>query len=327
MGKNVEIVNYTESYIDTWDDFVLNKSCNGSILQTRRFLEYHPSGRFKDNSLMFFNGNTLVAVIPANITEDKKLCSHNGSTFGGIVLGDDFKNISYVEMIFDELESYLLNNQIAEVRFKMPGRIYTKKSVDLIDYYFFLYGYKSSCELGYYIDFEFYDHDITSNFTHSRRRGYKYSNKNDLSFAELTSVEDIEKFYFVLCDNYKKFDKIPVHSIEELMDLKFNRLKDCLKFYGVWHDNCLVAGSMVFCFEKKVFHTQYLAMLQDKAYLYASEYNYKNLIETALKEGFKKISFGTATLDGGRTLNKSLAQFKEGFGAQEYINQTYTKKL
>ena len=34
---------YNEQDEEIWDDFVMEKSVNGTFLQTRRFLNYHPS--------------------------------------------------------------------------------------------------------------------------------------------------------------------------------------------------------------------------------------------------------------------------------------------
>ena len=34
------IIEYDETYKDTWDSFVLNDSINGNFLQTRNFLNY-----------------------------------------------------------------------------------------------------------------------------------------------------------------------------------------------------------------------------------------------------------------------------------------------
>ena len=57
------LVQYSDEYEERWDRFVLDKSINGTILQTRRFLNYHPADRFDDNSLMFMKGTEIIGVI------------------------------------------------------------------------------------------------------------------------------------------------------------------------------------------------------------------------------------------------------------------------
>ena len=59
------ILPYTAEQQERWDHFVMEHSANGTFLQTRRFLNYHPAGRFRDDSRMIFHKQELVAVCPA----------------------------------------------------------------------------------------------------------------------------------------------------------------------------------------------------------------------------------------------------------------------
>lgn len=329
MG-NIVLMEYDKKYEEAWDRFVLKESINGTFLQTRNFLNYHPVERFEDNSLMFMKGNNIIAVIPANVIKDecsKKLISHTGSTFGGIVLGKSYKKVEEADAILNELDSYLEENRFSQVVLKMTSQLYAEADSELLDYFLFLHHFSASYEIGYAVDFLNYHHDIPSNFNSSRRRGYKNALKKELVFRQLVSDEEVAEFYMVLENNMKKFDKRPLHTLEELQEFKDSRLKQDISFYGVYFGNDIVAGSMAFHFGKQVFHTQYLATNQDMLFLNPSEYLYMKLIETAKKAGFKKISFGTSTLEHGKILNKPLAQFKEGFGTFEYTNKTYIKVL
>jgi hypothetical protein len=49
---------------DEWDNFV-ETSDNGTIFHKRRFLSYHPEGKFKDASLIFRKQNKLFSIFPA----------------------------------------------------------------------------------------------------------------------------------------------------------------------------------------------------------------------------------------------------------------------
>lgn len=324
----MEIVVYNARYEEAWDRFINKESLNGTFLQTRRFLNYHPEGRFEDHSLLFMIGTNIAAVIPANVVHTQEgniLYSHQGSTFGGIVLGKCRNRIDDIDMIFRTLEEYLEEQKFTKIILKMTGSIYSLQRAEGLEYFLFLNGYEQACEIGYYIDFSNYGEEIEKNFTASRRRDYKYSLNHGLVFTKLALDQQIEEFYRLLLDNYKKFDARPVHELRELLEFKNSRLSDIVEFYGVYNGNLLVAGSMVFCFGKKVFHTQYIASDQEMLSLYVNEFLYKNLIETARLNGFNSISFGTSTLENGRVLNRSLAQFKAGFGTSEYVNRTFQK--
>lgn len=330
MAKEIKIVEYDRSYEEKWDKFVLDGSANGTFLQTRNFLSYHPQERFEDCSQLFINGNTIIAVLPAHIERKNngmKFLSHGGSTFGGIVIGRDNCNISYVELILNSFEEYIKEKGFNEIILKQTSPLYQKDGSDLIDYFLYMNGYTCSQELGYYVDFGDYNKDIVSNFSSSRRRDYRYSLKNDLIFRQLKTEKEIQDFYNVLCDNYTKFHKIPVHTLEELLDLKYSRIPQNVDFYGVYLQDRLMAGSMVFLFSKTMMHTQYLAVKQGHADLYANEFLYANLIKTAQQNDYEKLSFGISTLEEGKILNRNLALYKEGFGTKEYINFRYKKRF
>lgn len=325
------IQKYSESFRTSWDRFVLKESCNGTFLQTRNFLDYHPTGKFQDFSLMFTKGNNIIAVMPANImieNNEKKVFSHLGSTFGGIVIGNRHKKISDIEEILDELLLFLETEKVESISLKMTSNLYSNQNMDILDYFLKNRGFDETLELGYFVDlFQIKTDEMEMSFNGSRRRSLRKALRNKLIFRRLESDEEIGDFYSVLCNNMKKFAIIPLHSLDELLDFKNNRLQDIVSFYGVYDQYELIAGSMVFRFgDKKVFHTQYLAADQEKLSLYPSEYLYYSLIKYAKEHEYKYLSFGTATLDHGKVLNKSLAQFKEGFGTDSYVNRTYHKK-
>lgn len=67
-------------------------------------MEYH-SDRFNDHSLMFFDDSQkLLAILPANHA-DGKLHSHQGLTFGGIIIKSSAKQ--EINAIFDAILNIL----------------------------------------------------------------------------------------------------------------------------------------------------------------------------------------------------------------------------
>ncbi len=323
---------YNDGYFDVWDNFVLAKSCNGTFQQTRKFLSYHPADRFQDNSLMFLKGQTIMAVMPAHVAEDngrKLLLSHEGSTFGGIVLGRDFKKIADIESILDELTAYAQENGFAGIDLKMTSNLYAREPVEVMDYFLQQYGFFDTKELGFYIRVRGRSSEqILESFSASRRRDLRKAWKNEMTFREIESGEEIGEFYGILEANMRKFSRRPVHTLEELLDFKRERLRDIVHFYGVFHEEKMIAGGMAFDFGAgEVFHVQYLASDQARLELFPNEFLYYSMITNALEKGYCNISFGTSTLDHGRVLNRSLALFKSGFGTDMYVNRTYHWRL
>lgn len=140
----LKVKEYQNSDKEKWDAFVMKHSINGTFLQTKNFLDYHKD-RFQDASIILYKGdNTIVAVIPAcTIVEgDRKIFSaHSGSTFGGIVIAENFYNIGHVEAIMDTLENYCKQQQYYEARLKCTSDIFSKQNNNLLYYFLFQRGY------------------------------------------------------------------------------------------------------------------------------------------------------------------------------------------
>lgn len=310
-----------------WDKFI-EESMNGTFLQTRRFIEYHPSDRFQDHSLLILKGNKIVGVILAcEIIENGKkiFFSHKGTTFGGIVISHQIYSATQISELMDIFEEYIKKEGFQQVYLKQTPTIFQKKNTDLLDYFLYQKGYLQYTELNYYMNLAKYQDDILMQFSSSKRRDYRYSLKNELEFKELTQISDIKDYYEVLQLNLKKLGLSAVHQFEDLIDLKFNRFMERIRFFGVYKEEKIIAGSMIFLFDNNSFHTQYLS--SDERYLeyYPMDFLIYNLIKCAVEIGNETFTFGVCTEDRGRYLNLGLSRFKEGFGTEYCLNKSYEK--
>ena len=91
METRIEIQQYIPALRPEWDCFIAN-SRNGTFLFFRNYMDYH-SDRFIDNSLLFRYKGKLIAVLPAN-REGDVLWSHQGLTYGGLVLSSKYMHYS-----------------------------------------------------------------------------------------------------------------------------------------------------------------------------------------------------------------------------------------
>ncbi len=325
------VVEFTEEKSDIWDKFVIENSINGTFLQTRNFLNYHPKERFVDNSLLIYKGtDTLVAVIPAcieKILEGNVFYSHKGSTFGGIIIGSKFNKINDIIGILDSFQEYVNNKRFVKVILKNLSRLFSRDNIELLEYVLFNKGYKSYDELSLYIDYKKYKNDIILNFNSKTRNIHRKAEKNNFIFKELKYEDEIKEFYLVLEDNLKKFNIKPIHTLNELIDFRFKRLKDIVTFYGLYYEDKMVAGTMLFKFNEDIIHTQYLAAIQEYLYLNPMNYLYYSIIKEARELGYNYLSWGISTENCGKILNNNLANFKESFGSSYSINRTYYKAL
>lgn len=322
------IIIYEEKYEKEWDDLVLNDSINGNFLQTRNFLNYHEKDKFVDHSLMFYKEDKLVAVLPANEVENGQiLISHQGSTYGGLIVRKLFASTVNYNWIFEEMIEYFKKKKYHKVHIYTPNWLYRNdnKRNELLDYYYQIKGFQSCAEIGFYIDMSNLEEGYEKCFDKLRRRKLSKAYKENLIFKELKTDEELGLFYEVLVDNMLKFKTNPIHTYEELLEFWHYRLKDITFFYGVFLGEVLIAGSMVWNFcNKKVFHTQYLASRQNYLVYSPNEFLYTKLIEEARKQNYKYLSYGTASLEHGKIYNEGLGRYKEGYNTDTYMNKSYT---
>ena len=320
---------YCDDLKDEWDRFVMNGSVNGTFLNTRRFLEYHPVGRFDDASVLVRNSKEkVIAVVPAASVVDggrRVFSSHPGSTFGGLIVGKKEYDAEHVLGLVRSLEEWLIGEGFERAVMKQTAQIFCSASCDLLDCCYFIEGWNDWRELSTAIRLADLPDDAVSGFARVRRRGYKNGAENDLAFARLTEDAEIAEFHAILTDNLRKHGATPIHTVDDLLDFKNNRLCDEVEFYGVSHDGELVSAAMMFNFGDKVIHTQNLSTLQDRLELHSGDFLYGNLIPLFKKRGFDWYSFGISTEEHGKILNEGLVKFKEGFGSSYVANRTYWK--
>lgn len=321
---------YDPSMEEKWDDFVLNKSMNGTFLQTRKFIQYHPEGRFQDRSLCVLQGTELRATVLACEVQDegkRTFFAHKGTTFGGITVCDKLYSASAVNELMEAIHSFLQEEGFEKIYLKMVPDAYQKENTNLLDYFLYKNGYTCYNELNYYMHLDRYKDDVIAQFSSSKRRDYRYSLKNPLEFKLLETREEIAQFYEVLKLNLAKLNLNAVHSLEDLYDLKFNRFDEQIRFYGVYLEDKMIAGSMIFIFDGRIFHTQYLSSDEQYLKLFPMDFLITNLIQTAVDMNMELFSFGICTEDQGRYLNLGLSRFKEGFGTEFCINRSYEKEF
>lgn len=323
---------YDEGLEQKWDNFIEEKSINGTFLQSRKFFNYHPKGRFIDASLVIYNEkNNIAALCPACCImdgEDKVFFSHKGTTFGGVIIDEKHYCAKYVVALVAELKDFLKSEGFKKVYLKMTSDIFSTRESDLFQYAFGHAGYTEHKELSTYVNYEKYKEEILSNFAQGKRTNVHNCHKEGLEVRPLLSDEEVVEFYDILCENLAKYDTKPVHTIEELLDFKNSRFPQECGFFGVFKEDEMLAGAMMFYFEKpSCAHTQYLAARQAYNKLSPMTFMYYSMIVEMKQRGYKNISWGTATEDMGAYLNMGLITSKEDFGSSYCNNLTYSIQL
>ncbi len=100
----IVIKHYTEKDKEEWNTFI-NTSKNSLFMFNRDYMDYH-SDRFMDHSLLFYEDNELIALLP--MCEDGKcLVSHGGLTYGGFLVGSKMRQslmLECTELLIDYMK-------------------------------------------------------------------------------------------------------------------------------------------------------------------------------------------------------------------------------
>lgn len=316
-----EILPYSHEQESRWDRFVMEDSMNGTFLQTRKFLNYHPEGRFTDASFFVEKSGIVVAVVPGCNVEGK-FVSHQGSTFGGPVISKDFYSGNKILEIVKDIDDYIVQN-FKSVKLKPTSPIFATVPTDLLDYALEHSGYSRHTELSCYTAIA-KDVDPLENCKRECRHNFRQSEKLNLTYGEIPESE-MEKFYGFLELSKARHNTKPVHSLAELRDLK-KRFPEEILFRGVWQDGIYLSGMMIFYFRQaKVYHFQYLAPDDSKRETSATTALFVNAMREAAQVGCEKFSWGISTENGGAYLNENLYRFKESFGALPCVNVRFEK--
>jgi hypothetical protein len=318
-----EILPYSPDLDKRLDHFVECESVNGTFLQTRRFLNYHPAGRFTDASFALEKSGTIVAYFPG-VAKEQTFVSHAGTTFGGPIIAKSFYSGSRLLEILKEADQYL-TSRFKNIRFKITPAIFAEESPDLLEYMLEHMGYTRHTELSSYCTLHS-GVDPLENCDKECRRIFKKSEIEGIRFGNLEKTEDFETFYHFLEISKSKHNVHPVHTLQELYDLKDNRITDHIRFRGIWDNDTLVAAMMLFLFEGTMtIHAQYIAPNPDYEKFQPTIALYVRVMREAALEGFQKISWGISTENGGEFWNENLHRFKESLGSKACVNSFYTK--
>ena len=318
------------SFEEVWDDFVINRSVNGTFLQTRNFLNYHPKDRFVDASLMVYDEKRLVAVIPACVVHEggkTVFYSHKGSTYGGIIVGKSYYKTEKLLGIIGSIDDYLQKSYDKAV-LKITADIHSKENSDLLQYALFYHGYDNYCELNTYIDLNGISGDVIKSFDRNKLRNIRKCESRGLMFRELDCDEEIRAFYRLLEINLSKYGIKPIHTCDELLSFKHTCIPENVRFYGVFANEVMMAGGMMFVFDNvNVIHAQNLSADYRFTEYSPITYLYYKVIERAKKDGFMALSWGVSTENQGRDINLGLIRNKESYGSKHQLNRTYFKNF
>lgn len=311
-----EIRRYTAERADEWNAFVA-ASKNGTFLFDRRYMDYH-GDRFEDCSLMVYFKSRLYALLPANRLDDT-LYSHQGLTYGGLVMSDS-STTALVRELFREMNDWLREAGVRKVVYKHVPWIYASLPAeeDLFALANVCRASLSSRDVGSVIML-----NRRLKFSKLRSRCVKKALK---AGVEIRESQDCSEFWPLLEANLKaKYDARPVHSLGEIALLR-SRFPRQIRLFVACREGRVIGGTLLYICARTV-KTQYISANEEGRRVGALDLLFTTLVDQCSENGAEYFDFGTSNLPDNNDLNDSLIFQKEGFGGRAVCYDIYEYSL
>lgn len=304
------IKRYEESDKNIWNTF--NKTAKNSLFMfDRNYMDYHKN-RFLDHSLLFYQDEELIAILPMTEAEGV-LTSHGGLTYGGFITNTKMKQHVMDECV-EQLVQYARENGFRELNYKVIPHIYHTQPAEEDRYALFINDAKlAKVEASTVVNLEAplkMPKGRKAQISRAKREGCTIEERTDHeSFCQFIALENQ-----VLSEHH---NTKAVHTAEEI-NLLHDDFPENIHLYAAIKENTMIAGTIVFEYGQVV-HTQYMAANDEARQIGALDLTINTVIEK-YKASKKWLDFGISTENGGMILNQGLISQKEGFGGR---TQTY----
>lgn len=308
---------YSDDKARLWNQF--NKqSKNYLFMFDRNYMDYHKD-RFKDHSLLFYDDNNLVAILPLS-EHNSTLISHGGLTYGGFITGEKMKQHTMLEC-FDALINYARANKFKSIRYKCIPHIYHKQPSEEDRFALFANGAKvETIDVSTYVNLS-----CPLKMPKGRKAQVSRAKREGVIVKELFDLEDFKKFINleneILMEHHGVY---AIHTGEELKLLQ-SKLPENIHLFASIKNEKMIAGVIVYEYDQ-VIHTQYMVANKEARVVGALDLAIVTIMDKYKREK-KWLDFGISTEHGKIYLNEGLCSQKEGFGGRTGIYEIWELNL
>jgi len=299
----MHITPYSSEHKSAWDRCVA-ESRNATFMLFRDFMEYH-SDRFTDRSLMVFDDDELIAVIPGSLHGDQWR-SHGGLTYGGYVASKDFRANNAL-LAVEATVKHLRETGVRSMLVKPVPHIYHRTPSEEELYAL----HRSGARL--------VRRDISSTVPMANRYGYSKGRKWTVNKSRKEGVvvrpsQDWEAFMAIEeALLLEKRGVRPVHTAAEMRYLAGLFPRNIQLWLAHLKDD-LLAGVVTFR-SPMVLHAQYIGSVAQGRQIGAVDAIIDHLLNNKCAD-VRFFDFGISTTDEGRCLDEALVANKESYGAR-----------
>lgn len=300
---------YAPAMAAAWDR-VVEAAPGGTVMQTRRFLDYH-GDRFRDLGMIVWRRATPVAVFPlaAHPVQRDLAVSHPGTSFGGVLTLS--RDPAEARWVLRTAARALAAQGFRRLSYRTaPSAVLRLPDDGLLPDLLSL-GQVTQLDLCSVLPLQGAGkHRLywQSEIRRAERKG--------LRADPVETPDQWAELHAILSARLAgKYGKRLVHSVAELQDLhrRLGRQSRAHLIRGA--EGQALAGQWFIDYGTGTLHNQYNGASDAGLALGAASYGLALTLEAARDEGFRCFSFGRSTNDDGWTENRALLRFKSGFGA------------
>jgi hypothetical protein len=314
--KKYAVKQYQDKDYALWNAFI-STAKNATFLFHRDFMEYH-ADRFLDYSLLVFENDTLIALLPANRVADT-VYSHQGLTYGGLVYMSKL-NGENVAAILDTVLSFFNKEEIQLFFYKPIPAFYVSNGNASVDFFLNKKGaFLDKKEMNLAVNLA-----MPLTISKSKIKHFRRIEEFDL---ELVEEQQLQSFWNVVLSPrllYKHNAK-PLHTLQEITALK-EKFPDNIRQFSAYHGGNIIAGITIFE-TKTVVKSQYGATTKKGEELRALDFLFINLIQKYKSEGKLFFDMGIVNEDNEKGYHAGLLKQKEELGCSVYSQDFYKMKL
>lgn len=317
------VKSYSKELENEWEGFV-RSSVNGTFMQDRKFLGYHPSDRFSDHSLIFMEDKRIIAVLPAAVVqqEDKRiLVSHPGASHGGLIIKSSLSTKKCLELVSALIE-YCAMAGFDYIRLKPVPKVYHRELSEQLDFALRFSGFRLEyTELATVLELKKGEEPFVKRvMSDTAFRNYQKALKSGLSVVEDANMND---FWTILENKLRQNHSAkPAHTYDEIKHLK-TLYPDRIKLFAAYEGVTPAAGVLAFLLNERVINCFYIA--HDDRFQHIRPLNliFGHMMEWGLKNSFLYLDWGISTEKKGSSVNTGLFHFKEGYGGHGVLRECY----
>ena len=308
----VKISVYSPAQHSEWNHFVYGAK-NSTFMHLREYMDYH-SSRFTDNSLIAYQNNKIIGVLPANRVGDT-LYSHQGLSYAGWLVQTKHFDVTNMLRIWDAMAEFLPTIGIKRLVYKPSPHIYHSYPAEEDLYAIFRHnGVITSTTISTVIPIA-----EAIRFNENSRRAVRLAQKEGIVIHETT---DFAPYWDVLTELLnERYGVNPVHTLAEI-NLLHSLFPINIRLFTANLGDEVLGGTLIY-HTGLVAHAQYIAASQKGKAMKVLPIIFDHLINIEFSQT-RYFDFGTSNEQGGRVLNEGLVMQKTGMGGRGIVYNTYT---